>query len=140
MTLEQIEELLPHREPFLFVDQVTKIDENTVEAFRDIRPDEYFFAGHFPGFPVLPGVLMVEAIAQVGILIVLNRLGGRGDRKTLFARIDQARFKRQVNPGDRLLLYAEVVGSKAGVYKIHGTARVGEELACEATVVGALRD
>jgi 3-hydroxyacyl-[acyl-carrier-protein] dehydratase len=140
MTLEQIEELLPHREPFLFVDQVTKIDENTVEAFRDIRPDEYFFAGHFPGFPVLPGVLMVEAIAQVGILIVLNRLGGRGDRKTLFARIDRARFKRQVNPGDRLLLHAEVVGSKAGVYKIHGTARVGEELACEATVVGALRD
>ena len=140
MTLEQIKELLPHREPFLFVDEVTRIDETTVEAFRDIRPDEHFFAGHFPGFPVLPGVLMVEAIAQVGILIVLNRLGGRGDRKTLFARIDQARFKRQVNPGDRLLLSAEVVGSKAGVYKIHGTARVGEELACEATVVGALRD
>ncbi|UCG44390.1 MAG: 3-hydroxyacyl-ACP dehydratase FabZ [candidate division WOR-3 bacterium] len=140
MTLEQIKELLPHREPFLFVDQVTKIDKNTVEAFRDIQPDEYFFAGHFPGFPVLPGVLMVEAIAQVGILIVLNRLGGRGSKKTLFARIDQARFKRQVNPGDRLLLRAEVVGSKAGVYKIRGTARVGEELACEATVVGALRD
>jgi 3-hydroxyacyl-[acyl-carrier-protein] dehydratase len=140
MTPEQIKELLPHREPFLFVDEVTRIDENTVEAFRDIRPDEYFFAGHFPGFPVLPGVLMVEAIAQVGILIVLNRLGGRGGKKTLFARIDGARFRRQVNPGERLLLDAKVIGSKAGVYRIHGTARVGEELACEATVVGALRD
>ena len=140
MTLEQIKELLPHREPFLFVDEVTRIDENTVEAFRDIRPDEDFFAGHFPGFPVLPGVLMVEAIAQVGILIVLNRLGGRGSKRTLFARIEGARFKRQVNPGDRLLLSAEVVGSKADVYKIHGMARVGEELACEATVIGALRD
>ncbi len=140
MTPEQIKELLPHREPFLFVDQVTRIDENTVEAFRDIRPDEYFFAGHFPGFPVLPGVLMVEAIAQVGILIVLNRLGGRGGKKTLFARIDGARFRRQVSPGERLLLDAKVIGGKAGIYKIHGTARVGEELACEATVVGALRD
>jgi 3-hydroxyacyl-[acyl-carrier-protein] dehydratase len=140
MKLEQIKELLPHREPFLFVDEVTKIDDDTVEGFRDIRPDESFFAGHFPGFPVLPGVLMVEAIAQIGILIVLNRLGGRENKKTLFARIERARFKRQVNPGDRLLLNAEVVGSKAGVYRIHGTGWVGDELACEATVVGALRD
>jgi len=140
MTLERIKELLPHREPFLFVDEVTRIDDSTVEAYRDIRPDEYFFAGHFPGFPVLPGVLAVEAIAQVGILIVLHRLGGRGNKKTLFARIEEARFKRQVSPGDRLLLSAEVVGSRAGVYRIRGTARVGEEIACEATVIGALRD
>lgn len=140
MTLEQIKELLPHREPFLFVDQVTKLDANRIEAFRDLRPDEWFFAGHFPGFPVLPGVLMVEAIAQTGILLVLSKLDGMQRKKTLLAGVERARFRRTVAPGERLLLSAHTVRSRAGVYWIEGWAHVGEELACEATVTGALRD
>lgn len=139
MTLEDIKALLPHREPFLFLDGVVAIDDNSVEAYRDIRPDEFFFAGHFPGNPVLPGVLMVEAIAQAGILVVLARLGGRDGKATLFAAIERTRFRRVVRPGERLRLLARVVGEKAGIFKIEGRALVGEELACEAVVTGALR-
>jgi 3-hydroxyacyl-[acyl-carrier-protein] dehydratase len=139
MDTDAIRQLLPHREPFLFVDAVTRINGSSVEAYRDIRPDEFYFAGHFPGFPVLPGVLMVEAIAQAGILIVLVTQEERRGRKTLFAGIENVRFRRPVRPGERLLLYAEILAGKAGVYKIKGRAMVGEELACEALVTGALR-
>lgn len=140
MKLDEIKKLLPHREPFLFVDEVTRIEDDHIEAYRDIRPDEFFFAGHFPGYPVLPGVLMVEAIAQAGILMVLTRLEPRAGRKTLFAAIERVRFRRQVRPGERLLLNVKLLGGKAGVYKLAGEARVGDETACEAVVTGALRD
>ncbi len=140
MNLEEIKKLLPHREPFLFVDEVTKIEENRIEAYRDIRPDEFFFAGHFPGHPVLPGVLMVEAIAQTGILLALAKKGGLDGKKTLFAGIDKVRFRRQVRPGERLLLSATVIGARAGIYKIQGWVHIEKELACEAMVIGALRD
>ncbi len=136
---EQIKAELPHRQPFLFVDAVTKLEPNLIEGYRDIRPDEFYFTGHFPGFPVLPGVLMVEAIAQTGILLVLKTREERRGRNTLFAGIESVRFRRQVKPGDRLSLSADVVSGRASVYKIHGTAKVGDELACEAVVIGALR-
>jgi 3-hydroxyacyl-[acyl-carrier-protein] dehydratase len=139
LSLGQIKEMLPHRQPFLFVDAVTKIEPNLIEGYRDIKADEFYFAGHFPGYPVLPGVLMVEAIAQIGIMLVCKVREERRGRKTLFAGIENVRFRRQVQPGDRLLLSADIVGGRSSVYKIHGTARVGDELACEATVIGALR-
>jgi 3-hydroxyacyl-[acyl-carrier-protein] dehydratase len=139
LNLGQIKEMLPHRQPFLFVDAVTKIEPNLIEGYRDINADEFYFAGHFPGYPVLPGVLMVEAIAQIGIMLVCKVREERRGRKTLFAGIENVRFRRQVQPGDRLLLSADIVGGRSSVYKIHGTARVGDELACEATVIGALR-
>jgi 3-hydroxyacyl-[acyl-carrier-protein] dehydratase len=115
------------------------IDGNRIEAYRDIRPDEFFFKGHFPGNPVLPGVLMVEALAQAGILLVLATQEDRRGRNTLFAAIEGARFRRQVRPGDRLLLFAEIVAGRAGIYKMKCQARVGDEVACDATVTGALR-
>lgn len=139
MTLEQVKEMLPHREPFLFVDAVTKLEPNLIEGYRDINADEFYFRGHFPGLPVLPGVLMVEAIAQIGILLVGKFREERRGRNTLFAGIEKVRFRRQVAPGDRLLLSADVISGRSSVYKIHGTARVGDELACEAVVIGALR-
>jgi len=140
MNIDGIKRLLPHREPFLFVDEVTKIEGNRIEAYRDIRPDEFYFVGHFPGFPVFPGVLILESIAQVGILLVLDRLGSGHGKKTLFAGIEKAKFKRPVRPGERLLVTAELLAEKAGVYRFKGLAHVGDELACEATATGALRD
>jgi len=139
LTLEQIKEMLPHREPFLFIDAVTKLEPNLIAGYRDVRAEEFYFAGHFPGLPVMPGVLMVEAIAQIGILLVCEVREKRQGRKTLFAGIEKVRFRRQVQPGDRLLLSADIVGGRSSVYKIHGTAKVGDELACEAVVIGALR-
>lgn len=140
MNLDEVKALLPHREPFLFIDGVTRLEPGRIEAYRDLRPEEFYFSGHFPGNPVFPGVLMVEAIAQTGILLVLIQADERRGRKTLFAAIKEVRFKRIVRPGERLILTAELMGGRAGVYKLHGTALVSGELACEATVTGALRD
>jgi len=139
LTVEQIKEMLPHREPFLFIDAITKLEANLIEGYRDVKAEEFYFAGHFPGMPVMPGVLMVEAIAQAGILLVCEVREKRLGRKTLFAGIEKVRFRRQVQPGDRLLLSADIVSGRSSVYKIHGTAKVGDELACEAVVIGALR-
>lgn len=139
MTSEEIRALLPHREPFLFVDGVCKLDKDSIEAFYNVSPEAFFFAGHFPGNPILPGVLMVEAIAQAGILLVLSRLGGRECRNTLFAGIDKVRFRRIVRPGEQLLLSCHLLSEHRGLYKIAGVARVGKEVACEAVVWGVLR-
>jgi 3-hydroxyacyl-[acyl-carrier-protein] dehydratase len=139
LTIEQIKGMLPHREPFLFIDAVTTLEANLIEGYRDIKADEFYFPGHFPGYPVLPGVLMVEAIAQIGIMLVCKFREERRGRRTLFAGIERVRFRRQVQPGDRLLLSADIVSGRSSVYKIHGTAKVGDELACEAVVIGALR-
>ena len=139
LTNEQIKEMLPHREPFLFIDAVTKLEANLIEGYRDVMADEFYFPGHFPGFPVMPGVLMVEAIAQIGIVLVCKVREERRGRNTLFAGVESVRFRRQVKPGDRLSLAADIVGGRSSVYKIHGTAKVGDELACEAVVIGALR-
>lgn len=139
MDINAIKRLMPHREPFLFLDGVTKIEDDTIEAYRDVRPDEFYFAGHFPGNPVLPGVLMVEAIAQAGILLVLSRDTDLAGRNTLFAGIERVRFRRMVRPAERLVITARVLGGKAGLYRIEGRIHVDGELACEAVALGMLK-
>lgn len=134
-----VEDYLPHREPFLFIDGVEWLEDEEIEVWRDVRPNEFYFGGHFPGNPILPGVLMVEAIAQAGIVLALVKEPERKAKVPLFAGIERVRFRRVVRPGERLRIVVRMVGSKAGVYKFEGKVFVGTELACEAVITGAVR-
>ena len=132
--------VLPHRPPFLFVDEVVELTPGSqVRARWHLTGEEWFFAGHFPGRPTLPGVLMVEAIAQLGAVAVLadQRFTGK---LPLFGGVDGARFRRQVGPGDTLELEVELGRMSARAGKGHGRATVGGELACEADLLFVLVD
>lgn len=144
MTLDihQILKLLPHRYPFLMVDRVTEIEHGKrIQAIKNVTINEPFFNGHFPHRPVMPGVLMLEAMAQAAALLSFATEGVTPDDKTVyyFAGIDAARFKRPVEPGDQLLMDVTLVRHKAGIYKFKGTTRVGTELACEAELMCTMR-
>lgn len=133
-------EVLPHRAPFLFVDQIVAIEPGvSARATWTLRGDEFFFAGHFPGRPVLPGVLQVEAIAQCAGLTLWGdeRFAGK---LGLFGGVDKARFRRQVSPGDRLDLDFTMTRLSARVGKGAGTATVAGELACEAELFFVIVD
>ena len=142
MDIHQILKLLPHRYPFLLVDRVVEIDRGKrIQAIKNVTINEPFFNGHFPARPVMPGVLMLEALAQAAGLLSFDMMGeAPGDDKVFyFVGIDGARFKRPVEPGDQLVLEIDLDRIKGGIYKFKGVARVGENIACEAEIMCTMR-
>ncbi|HET7260724.1 MAG TPA: 3-hydroxyacyl-ACP dehydratase FabZ [Casimicrobiaceae bacterium] len=138
-----IERLLPHRYPMLLVDRVLEWEAaKFIRAIKNVTVNEPFFHGHFPGNPVMPGVLVIESMAQVaGLLTMLSDVARQdGSQLVLFAGIDGARFKRQVVPGDTLLLEAELERAVRGIGRFRTRASVGDQLVCEATLLAAIRN
>jgi 3-hydroxyacyl-[acyl-carrier-protein] dehydratase len=142
MDIHQILKKLPHRYPILLVDRVLSVDAGkSIRALKNVTINEPFFVGHFPHRPVMPGVMILEAMAQSAALLAFANEGDAPDANSViyFAGIDGARFKRPVEPGDQLVMDVELVRHKAGIYKFKGTARVGEEVACEAELMCTMR-
>ena len=134
----EIEEILPHRDPFLLIDEVVELEPgHRVVARKRVRSDEWYLAGHFPGRPIMPGVLIVEALAQTGAVAVLSEEENRG-RLAFFAGIDECRFKRIVEPGDVLELRCELDRVRGPIGRGKAEARVDGELACKATLTFAV--
>lgn len=140
MDIHEILELLPHRYPFLLIDRILEIDlGKSIVALKNITMNELHFIGHFPNRPVMPGVLMLEAMAQAGCVLAYKSTNTKPTDGALFyfAGIDNARFRRVVEPGDQLRMEVTVVRAKKDIWKLTGSAYVGEELACSADFMSA---
>ena len=131
--IRQIMEKIPHRYPFLLIDRVVSIEDRKMVAIKNVTINEPFFNGHFPGFPIMPGVLIVEAMAQAGGLLAMHLQGeALGDRKVLFMTIDNARFRQPVVPGDQLRFEIEIEQRRGTIWRVFGKAFVGDKLVADA--------
>ncbi|WP_428820841.1 3-hydroxyacyl-ACP dehydratase FabZ [Microbulbifer sp. MCCC 1A16149] len=142
MDVQEIRQYLPHRYPFLLVDRVVELEEGKlIKGYKNISINEEVFNGHFPEVPIFPGVMIVEALAQVSGILGFKTLGQKPEDGYLylFAGIDNVRFKRQVIPGDRLQLESEVVSERRGIWKFAGKASVDGELAASADILCAVK-
>ena len=137
----QVMQVLPHRYPFLMVDKVTKIEGNRVVAVKNVTVNEPYFQGHFPGHPVMPGVLIIEALAQTAAILSFKTLGDKPDDKSVyyFVGIDNARFKRPVSPGDQLIFEVTLTVNKRGIWKFSAVAKVDGQVAAEADLMCTVR-
>jgi 3-hydroxyacyl-[acyl-carrier-protein] dehydratase len=139
--IEGIVNCLPHRYPFLLLDRVLEMDpKKKVVAIKNVTFNEWFFEGHFPGAPVMPGVLIIEAMAQAGAVLILHEMADRESKLVYFTGIDRARFRRPVVPGDQLRFTLEVLKLRARTCKMKGIAEVDGELAAEAEIFSILVD
>jgi len=142
MDIHQILKQLPHRYPILLVDRVLEIETGkSIKALKNVTINEPFFMGHFPKHPVMPGVLMIEAMAQAAALLSFSTLGVTPDDKSVyyFAGIDSARFKRPVGPGDQMIMDVSLLRMKAGIFKFKGVTRVDGHITCEAELMCTMR-
>ena len=140
LDINRIRELLPHRYPMLMVDRVLELTETTAAGIKNVTANEPFFQGHFPEYPVMPGVLIAEALAQMGAVLVMSQLPNPQDKLILFASIDQCKFRRQVIPGDQLRLEVEFLVKKASVCKMAGKAFVEGKLVAEGVMMCQIVD
>lgn len=140
MDIKDIIETLPHRYPILLVDRVLEMKEyEYIKALKNVTMNEPFFQGHFPGNPIMPGVLMIEAMAQTGAYLAIKSAKDiPGKKLPLFAGIDNAKFKRPVVPGDTLIFTLKVLKMRNRIWWLEGEARVGDELACKAEITAVL--
>jgi beta-hydroxyacyl-ACP dehydratase FabZ len=140
LNIEEIRELLPHRYPMLLVDRILDMNETRIVGIKNVTVNEPFFMGHFPDFPVMPGVLIIEAMAQVAGVLVLKSLGGRNQKLVLLASVEEAKFRKPVTPGDQLTIEMNVERRKASVAKMRGVATVDGHVVAEAVVMCKLAD
>ena len=136
MEIQEIMRLLPHRYPFLLIDRVIEVEpKQRIVAIKNVTANEPHFQGHFPDYPLMPGVLMVEAIAQAGGALLLSEIPDREGKLMVFTGIDNAKFRRPVTPGDQLRIEVTVLQWRSRAVKMHGVATVDGKIACEATVM-----
>lgn len=132
MDIGEIMAVLPHRYPFLLIDRVLELQRRfRIVAIKNVTVNEPFFPGHFPGVPVMPGVLIVEAIAQAGAILLLQEVEDRASKLLLFTGIEKARFRRQVTPGDQLRIEVELLAARSTAARLQGKAYVGDKLVAE---------
>jgi 3-hydroxyacyl-[acyl-carrier-protein] dehydratase len=135
LDINQIQRILPHRYPFLLIDRVVELTrKQRIVALKNVTINEPFFAGHFPGYPIMPGVLIVEAMAQAGGALLLTDVPDRDGKLMVFTGIERARFRKPVVPGDTLRLEVEVLAWRTTAVRMEGKAFVGEKLCCEAVI------
>jgi 3-hydroxyacyl-[acyl-carrier-protein] dehydratase len=143
LDIHEILKHLPHRYPFLLIDRVISCEEGkSLVGYKNVTYNEPYFQGHFPHRPVMPGVLILEALAQATGILAFRTSHKRPDDSSLyyFVGIDDARFRQPVEPGDQLMLEVEVVNTKRGIWKFNGVAKVGEKVVCSAVLMCAERD
>jgi beta-hydroxyacyl-ACP dehydratase FabZ len=141
MTIHEIMKILPHRYPMLLVDRIIEIEEGKrIVGLKNVTANEQFFQGHFPGAPVMPGVLIVEAMAQCGAVLFLRAIPDRDKKLFLFGGVDKARFRKPVFPGDQLRLECEVIQQRASTVKLRGVATVEGNVVAEADMLSVMVD
>ncbi len=137
---DQIRAILPHRYPMLLVDRILEISSTRIVGIKNVTANEPFFQGHFPDYPIMPGVLIVEAMAQCGGVLALREFDDRNDKVVLFASIDECRFRAPVTPGDQLRMELDILRRRAGVMKMRGQAFVERQLVAQAVLMCSIAD
>jgi beta-hydroxyacyl-ACP dehydratase FabZ len=140
LDIQAIRDILPHRFPMLLVDRIEELEEDRVVGIKNVTANEPFFMGHFPDFPVMPGVLIVEAMAQVAGVLVLSSIPDRHKKLVLLASVEQAKFRKPVRPGDQLRIEMKVIRRKATIAKMNGVATVNGLVVAEAEMMCKLAD
>jgi 3-hydroxyacyl-[acyl-carrier-protein] dehydratase len=140
LDIDAIRDILPHRYPFLLVDRIEELESDRIVGIKNVTANEPFFAGHFPDFPVMPGVLIVEAMAQVAGVLVLKQIADRKSKLVLLAGVDGAKFRKPVRPGDQLRMEMKVLRQRAAMVKVSGMATVNGVTVAEAEILCVLTD